>query len=103
MTASTQNMQPLSSADARQLLISLGGAARTSQQQIGRAELAMRNAALLHAASQMRAATDQIIAANQRDVARGRAAGLSEAFIDRLMLDGARIEAMAAGTRILPG
>ncbi len=103
MTASTQNIAQLSAADAQQLLTRLGKAARTSQQQIGRAELAMRNAALLHAASKIRAATSDIIAANQRDVARGKAAGLSDAFIDRLMLDEARIEAMAAGAEDIAG
>ena len=63
----------------------------------------MRNTALLEAASKIRAATGEIIAANQRDVARGRAAGLSEAFIDRLMLNEARIEAMAAGAEDIAG
>ena len=103
MTASTQNMAQLSAADAQQLLSRLGGAARISQQQIGRSELAMRNTALHQAASKIRAATGEIIAANQRDVAHGRAAGLSDAFIDRLMLDEARIEAMAAGAEHIAG
>ena len=55
MTASTQNMSQISAADAQQLLSRLGGAARISQQQIGRSELAMRNTALLQAASKIRA------------------------------------------------
>ena len=41
--------------------------------------------------------SQQIEAANQTDVERGRRAGLTDAFIDRLAMTEDRIEAMAAG------
>ena len=40
-----------------------------------------------------------VLAANAEDMERGRANGLSEAVLDRLKLDDARIEAMAQGLR----
>jgi glutamate-5-semialdehyde dehydrogenase len=43
----------------------------------------------------------EVLAANARDVARGRAAGLSDALVDRLTLTGARVSAMADGLRAL--
>ena len=41
----------------------------------------------------------EVLAANAEDMERGRANGLSEAVLDRLKLDDARIEAMAQGLR----
>ena len=75
----------------------LGKAARTAQQQIGMSSHKARNTALTEAASAIRAASDDILAANAKDVQAGKERGLTDAFIDRLTLDEARIEAMAAG------
>ncbi|MDT8441628.1 MAG: glutamate-5-semialdehyde dehydrogenase [Desulfuromonadales bacterium] len=46
---------------------------------------------------------DEIKAANEQDLAEGRAAGLSAALLDRLVLDDARIRAMADGLREVAG
>ena len=56
-----------------------------------------RTAALTAMAVNLRDARDAILAANANDVARVKDAGRDTAFIDRLTLDAARIEAMAAG------
>src|ERR1700709_1491577 len=48
-------------------------------------------------AGAMRADADAILAANARDVADAQAAGLAPAMIDRLLLDAARVEALAKG------
>ncbi len=53
--------------------------------------------ALLAAAAELRADRDAILTANAHDLAAARDAGLSLAMIDRLMLDAARVEAIAAG------
>ncbi|MCQ8279578.1 glutamate-5-semialdehyde dehydrogenase [Acetobacteraceae bacterium KSS8] len=53
-----------------------------------------RDAALLHAATCLRARQDAILAANETDVAASRA---SASFIDRLTLTPERVEAMARG------
>ena len=47
--------------------------------------------------SALRAATQDILAANAKDIEAARAAGRPAAFIDRLLLNEARIEAMAKG------
>jgi glutamate-5-semialdehyde dehydrogenase len=51
---------------------------------------------LLASAERLRAASDQILAANARDLQAAPGYGLSEAAIDRLRLDRPRIEAIAA-------
>ncbi len=59
---------------------------------------------ILHAAADaLIAQTDDIIAANQQDIDSGRAEGLTEALIDRLSLDAARIEGIAGGLRQVAG
>ena len=60
--------------------------------------------ALLHAAAdELIARTDDILAANQRDIEAGREAGLDEALIDRLALSAERIEGIAGGLRQVAG
>jgi glutamate-5-semialdehyde dehydrogenase len=54
----------------------------------------------LHAiADALARAADDVLAANAQDVDAGRAAGTSEALLDRLALTPARVEAMADGLR----
>ena len=52
-------------------------------------------------ADALAAAADEVLAANASDVARARAAGTSEALIDRLSLTQPRIDSMVAGLRSL--
>ncbi len=55
---------------------------------------------VLHAAAEeLVARTEEILAANQRDIEEGKAAGLSGSLIDRLALDADRIEGIADGLR----
>ncbi|UJR80730.1 glutamate-5-semialdehyde dehydrogenase [Sandaracinus amylolyticus] len=54
-----------------------------------------KNATLTRAARLLRESTPALIEANRADVERGQAAGLSAAMLDRLTLDGPRIEKMA--------
>jgi len=60
-----------------------------------------KDAALHAMADALLAATDDVLAANARDVARGRDDGMPSHLIDRLTLDKARIEQMAEGLRDL--
>lgn len=57
----------------------------------------VRNAALRAAAAALRAGSGDILAANAVDMNAAEQRGLSAAMLDRLMLDDARVEAMAAG------
>jgi glutamate-5-semialdehyde dehydrogenase len=60
--------------------------------------------AVLHAmAGALVAEQDQLLAANELDVAAAREAGTSEAIVDRLTLTSARVEAMAGGLRQVTG
>lgn len=56
-----------------------------------------KNIALAAAAQTVRARGDEILAANERDMAAARAAKLSGALLDRLHLDEKRIEGIARG------
>jgi len=59
----------------------------------------VKNAALLRMADTLVAQVPAIKDANASDLAAGRERGLSEAMLDRLMLNESRIEAMAEGLR----
>jgi len=58
-----------------------------------------KNRVLRRMADELEASADEILAANEQDVAGGRDEGLSEALIDRLLLTPERIEKMAAALR----
>ncbi len=75
----------------------IGQAARAAARELATASRPRKDRALEGAALALRRATDAILDANQRDVEAAQAAGTSPAMLDRLRLDPARIEAMAAG------
>lgn len=56
-----------------------------------------KNRALAELAAMLRERRAAILGANAEDLARARAAGAASAFVERLTLDDARIEAMARG------
>jgi glutamate-5-semialdehyde dehydrogenase len=72
-------------------------AARRAAGVLARAEPARKTAALEGAAAAVRTARAEILAANAEDMAAAKAAGISGALLDRLLLDEKRIEAMAEG------
>lgn len=77
----------------------LGQRARAAARQIGRAETAVKNAALEAIAAAIQGAGRTLITANRKDLEAGRARGLDAALLDRLELTEARIDAMAEGLR----
>ena len=79
------------------LMTDLGHRARAAARMLALAPGADKNKALRAAAQAIRIDAGVIIAANAQDMAAGAAKGLSKALLDRLMLDPARIEAMAKG------
>jgi glutamate-5-semialdehyde dehydrogenase len=84
--------------DASSTLIArMGASARAAAATLAISPDAQRAAALSQAADAIRAARDTILAANAADVARAQGAGLSDAMLDRLRLDQARVEGIAAG------
>ena len=77
----------------------LGRAARDASRVIGRASTAQKNRALQAAASALDSAREALAAANERDLAAGREAGLEPAMLERLALTPARIDGMIVGLR----
>lgn len=78
-------------------MLAMGQQAREAAHQLSLASPGAKAEALHAAAKALRDAAPQILAANEKDLAAARAAGRPNAFIDRLMLNAARIEAMATG------
>lgn len=76
-------------------LRSLAARARSGARHLARQSSAVKDAALTAMASSLRHQQQQILAANREDVDRARAAGLEASFIDRLELNGRRIDQMA--------
>ncbi|MDR0489054.1 MAG: glutamate-5-semialdehyde dehydrogenase [Propionibacteriaceae bacterium] len=75
--------------------------ARAAAISVATATRATKDAALHAMADALLANELSILVANQEDVERARAAGTSEAIIDRLSLDSSRLAAMAEGLRDL--
>ncbi len=73
--------------------------AQAASRQLARVSSAAKNNALLQMADELINNTDQLLAANTRDVALAKKAALSKAMIDRLTLKKTTIEGMAQGLR----
>lgn len=87
------------------LLEELGRAARQASYALAQAPESQIDTALSSIAAKLRAQAALILEANAKDTAQARERGLSDALIDRLALDKARIDAIAAGVdsvRALP-
>ena len=76
-------------------------AVKAASAELGLLSAEKRNAALSAIADALIAHEADILAANELDIADGRANGMSESLLDRLALTGARIEGMAEGVRQL--
>lgn len=81
--------------DIAALMLEIGRRARAAQRGVMLASPQARIAALDAAAAAIRAAAPAILSANAADLAEARASGQSAAFIDRLLLDARRVEAIA--------
>jgi glutamate-5-semialdehyde dehydrogenase len=79
----------------QELVLRMATDARRAQKDLARLDPALKGAALRSAAAALRTSEAQILAANARDMAAGEAAGLSAAMLDRLRLDGPRLDAIA--------
>jgi len=74
-------------------------AAGVAARSLSTATRLVKDAALEAIAQALVTHADRITAANAEDVARERAAGISESLVDRLRLDGPRIDRIAAAVR----
>jgi glutamate-5-semialdehyde dehydrogenase len=83
--------------DTATLMDQMGAAAKAAARVLSVAPVAQKDAALKAAAAAIRSHERKILAANAEDMAAGKAKGLTTALLDRLMLDGKRIAAIAEG------
>lgn len=77
----------------------MGKAAKQAAFQLATASTAQKNHALAIIADELEANADAILAANAKDIELGRAAGLTDALLDRLLLNEARLSAIAGDVR----
>ncbi len=80
-------------------LTELGKNARAAAAHLARTPTAAKNSAILAVAAGLEANRAAILAANAQDLAAGRAAGLTSALLDRLMLNEVRLAAITADLR----
>jgi glutamate-5-semialdehyde dehydrogenase len=78
-------------------MMTIGAAARDAARAMREAGDATKTRALRIAAAAIRSRAAEILAANKGDIEAAKAAGLPAPMVDRLMLNDARIEAMAKG------
>jgi len=81
----------------------LGGSARQAARRLAMSGGDVRERALHASAAALRERKVDILAANAIDMAAAQERGLSGAMLDRLMLDEARVEGMAAGLESIAG
>lgn len=84
-------------------MLALGRAARDAARALALAPRPCKDKALLAAAEALRAGQGAILDANAEDMAAARDKGLAAAMLDRLQLDGKRLEAMAQGLEVVAG
>ena len=83
--------------DIAALMCDIGQRARAAQRQMALVSTDAKNHALTEAARTLRSRANEILSANARDLDAARDRGTAGSFLDRLMLDAARIDAIARG------
>lgn len=78
-------------------MLAIGRAARKAAAELATADPEQKTKALLVAAQELRNHTSAIIEANRRDLAAAEEAGKPGSYLDRLLLDPARIDSIASG------
>lgn len=89
------------SADIETMMIAMGRRARAAQASLRALSSEQKRRALLAMAGAIRAASPVILAANDSDIAAGRAKGLHASFIDRMRLDDKKVGAIADGLQTI--
>jgi glutamate-5-semialdehyde dehydrogenase len=79
----------------------IGRDARRSARALALASTAQKNKALAAMAEALRGSEAAILKANAEDIAEAKSRGATPAFLDRLTLDTARVEAMADGLNVI--
>jgi glutamate-5-semialdehyde dehydrogenase len=99
MTAPLKTVE--NSGDIASVLRDIGARAKAAARRLALAPAADKNRALAAMAQAVRGASTAILAANAEDIADAKAGGATAAFVDRLMLDAKRVDAIAAGLEVV--
>jgi glutamate-5-semialdehyde dehydrogenase len=99
MTAPLKSIE--GSGDIAAAMGEIGRRARAAARVLALASAEQKNRALQLMAAAIRAQVSPILAANTEDIAEARTAGITGAFLDRLALDPARVEAVAEGIDVV--
>lgn len=83
--------------ETAKLMANIGRQARAAARELALASTEQKNEALLAAAKAIRAQTPAILAANAKDVAAMKSSDRPASFVDRLLLNDKRVEAIAQG------
>ena len=89
--------------DLRDQVHGAARAARLAATVLAQATRQTKDTALLAMADALRSRVGELLTANERDLAAGRAAGLPDAMLDRLALSERRVAAIADGLRTVAG
>ena len=81
----------------RELMLTLGRAARQAAKVLALAPAQQKNGALMAMAAKIRRSAADILSENARDLENARAKDMKASFVDRLTLNEARLDAMAKG------
>ena len=84
-------------------LQAIGQQAKDASYQLAVTDTKTKNAALETIALELEANVAEIVAANQKDIDAGKAAGLTEALLDRLLLDESRLAGVISDLRSVIG
>lgn len=87
----------LSPEEIHDAVFAMGKKARTAAHALAVLSTDQKNAILRAMAAELRVQCAEILAENAKDLAAGEANGLTKAMLDRLLLDEARLEAVASG------
>ena len=85
------------------MMAALGRSAREAARGLAMSDGDVRERALHASAATLRERMTDILTANAIDMSAAQERGLSSAMLDRLMLDDARVEGMAAGLELIAG
>jgi glutamate-5-semialdehyde dehydrogenase len=99
MTAPLKSIE--AAGDIAAVMADIGRNARSAARVLALAPAVQKDKALAAMAAAIHAETSAILAANGQDIAEARATGMSGALLDRLMLDEARVKAMATSVEVI--
>lgn len=85
-----------------EIMNAMGAQAAIAARELGRATTEQKNNALIAAAQNLRAQTEELLTANRLDMDIAKEAGLNNARLDRIALDAGRVEGIANALEASP-